>query len=148
MRRDVPGFKRPLLSWFDEKLLCSFRVRPFLGSPGYPRNPDLEPLSPSHLEALQVVADIANDIALTFEFKTGDIQYIHNLSILHAREAFETLGSGKTRRHLLRVILKDDELAWKMPPSLEAAVDGMFDHKAEDEIFPWSAEPLSYLAWP
>ena len=148
MRKDVPSFKRPLLSWFDGKLLCSFRVRPFLGSPGYPRNPALEPLSARQLEALKVVADIANDVALAFDFKTGDLQYIHNLSILHAREAFETVDSDKTRRHLLRLILKDDELAWKVPPSLAPLVDDMYEHRAEDEIFPWSAEPLAYVAVP
>lgn len=88
---------------------------------------------------------IADDISFKFEFQTGDIQFLNNFSILHAREEFRRAEGGETRRHLLRLVLKDEELGWAIPPIMQEAVHQMFEHDAEDEKFIWSPEPLPYV---
>ncbi|KAI0399867.1 Clavaminate synthase-like protein [Xylaria palmicola] len=140
-----PSFNRPLISEVDEKLICNYRIRPFQGTPGYPRNPELGPLPAHHEEALDIVGQIAQRLCLGFEFKTGDIQFVNNLSILHAREEFKRAEGAGSRRHLLRLVQRDDEFAWKLPRELAEATDKMFAHKPEDEVFPWSPEPLPYV---
>ncbi|GAP84013.1 putative taurine catabolism dioxygenase [Rosellinia necatrix] len=141
----TPSFTRPLLSEVDGKLICNYRIRPFQGTPGYPRNPALGPLPPHHEEALDIVGKIAERLCLGFEFKTGDIQFVNNLSILHAREEFKRAEGADSRRHLLRLVQRDDELAWKLPREMSEAMDRMFLHEPDDETFPWSPEPLPYV---
>ncbi|KAI1127101.1 Clavaminate synthase-like protein [Nemania abortiva] len=140
-----PSFMRPLLVEEDGKLICNYRIRPFQGTPGYPRNPELGPLPPHHEEALDIVGKIAEKLCLKFEFKTGDIQFVNNLSILHAREEFRRAEGDDSRRHLLRLVQMDDEFAWKVPGELNEAMDRMFTHDPDDEKFPWNPEPLPYV---
>jgi len=140
-----PSFTRPLLVEQDGKLICNYRIRPFLGTPGYPRNAALGPLPARQEEALNVVGKIADELCLRFEFKTGDIQFINNLSILHAREEFRCAEGDNMRRHLLRLVQMDDELGWDVPPAMREAMGKMFDHEPEHEKFIWSPEPLPYV---
>lgn len=140
-----PSFERPLLLEHNGKTICNYRIRPFLGTPGYPRNVSLGKLPDEQAEALSVVGDIADEVCLKFEFQTGDIQFINNLSILHAREAFQRAQGDDTRRHLLRLVLRDDELRWSIPPVMKDAMDQMFEHGPENETFVWSPEPLPYV---
>jgi hypothetical protein len=140
-----PSFERPLLLEHQGRLICNYRIRPFLGTPGYPRNGALGPLPAHQEEALAVVGRIADEVALKFEFQTGDLQFLNNLSILHAREEFQPAAGENKRRHLLRLVQKDDELGWALPEEMREAVDRMFKHEPEEEKFIWSPEPLPYV---
>jgi hypothetical protein len=98
-----------------------------------------------HAEALDVVAELADEMCHRFQFQTGDIQFLNNLSILHAREEFQQSEGGDNRRHLLRLVQKDDELAWELSGELKDVTDRMYDHEPESEEFIWSPEPLPYV---
>jgi hypothetical protein len=101
---------------------------------------------PAHqAEALDVVGKLADEMCLRFEFQTGDIQFLNNLSILHAREEFQRSEGGDSRRHLLRLVQMDDENRWKLPDEMESTMGRMFDHEPKDEQFIWSPEPLPYV---
>ncbi|RCH83872.1 hypothetical protein CU097_000202, partial [Rhizopus azygosporus] len=65
----------------------------------------------------------------------GDIQYINNLSIFHARDGYT--DSPKNTRHLLRHWLHPDN-AWKLPPQLESTWNKIY-HQEREEIFPLEA---------
>ena len=129
----------------EGKLFCIYGIRPFLGTPGYPRNSELGPLPQHQEEALDVVGKIADELALKFHFQTGDIQYSNNLSMLHAREEFTRATDDNNRRHLLRIVLRDDEYGWNMPDALRPVMQNMFEHEPDEERFPWSPEPLPYV---
>lgn len=95
---------------------------------------------------MDVVGRIAEEISLKFQFRTGDVQFLNNLSILHAREEFRRAdGNGSKRRHLLRLVQRDDEFGWKLPADMGEVMEKMFAHKPEDEKFIWSPEPLPYV---
>ena len=56
-------------------------------------------------EALDFVQDVANrpELRLPMHFAEGDMQFINNHAILHAREAYEDFDDPEMKRHLLRM---------------------------------------------
>jgi hypothetical protein len=64
-------------------------------------------LTTRQIEALELLEGIANDPAfhLTMDFEPGDIQFLNNGRILHARESYEDWEDPDKRRHLLRLWL-------------------------------------------
>jgi hypothetical protein len=71
------------------------------------RFPDVAPLTPSQVEALNLFDELANDprLNLMMELQPGDIQLVHNHTILHDRTAFEDYPEPERKRHLLRLWL-------------------------------------------
>jgi hypothetical protein len=74
------------------------------------RFPEARRLTPEDVEALDMFAALANDPELRLEmsFMPGDIQILHNHTILHARSAYEDWPEPERKRHLLRL--------WLCPP--------------------------------
>src|SRR4029453_17092840 len=64
------------------------------------------PTSP-HGEALDMFHSLANDpqLNLFMEFKPGDVQLVHNHTMLHDRTGFVDWPEPERRRHLLRLWL-------------------------------------------
>ncbi|HEX6044509.1 MAG TPA: TauD/TfdA family dioxygenase [Pyrinomonadaceae bacterium] len=71
------------------------------------RFPDVAPLTPLQIEALDLLDELANDpkLNLMMELQPGDIQLVHNHTILHDRTAFEDHPEPDRKRHLLRLWL-------------------------------------------
>lgn len=69
------------------------------------------PLTSLQIEALNLFDELANDpqLNLTMELQPGDIQLVHNHTILHDRTAFEDYPEPERKRHLLRL--------WLAPPT-------------------------------
>lgn len=69
------------------------------------------PLTPRQIEALDLFDALANDpqLNLIMELQPGDIQFVHNHTILHDRTAFEDYPEPERKRHLLRL--------WLAPPN-------------------------------
>jgi hypothetical protein len=55
----------------------------------------------------------ANQIAI--EAKDGDMLFVNNHAVLHSREGFEDVGVVEKQRYLVRMWLKNGELAWELP---------------------------------
>ena len=58
-------------------------------------------------EALDMLAELAGDpeLRLDMDFQPGDIQLLHNHTILHSRTAYEDWPEPERKRHLLRLWL-------------------------------------------
>ena len=71
------------------------------------RFPGVPPLTPQQIEALDLLDQLANDpkLNLMMELEPGDIQLVHNHTILHDRTAFEDFPEPERKRHLLRLWL-------------------------------------------
>lgn len=71
------------------------------------RHPEAPRLTSEQREAMELVEAIANDPAfhLEMDFQPGDVQFLNNARILHAREAYEDHDDPAQRRHLLRLWL-------------------------------------------
>jgi hypothetical protein len=74
------------------------------------RFPDAPRLSDEDFEALDLFGTLAGDpeLRLDMDFQPGDIQFLHNHTILHARSAYEDWPEVEKKRHLLRL--------WLCPP--------------------------------
>jgi hypothetical protein len=74
-------------------------------------------LTPQTREALDMFDALSNDPTLHFlmELQVGDIQLVHNHTLLHDRTGFEDWSEPERRRHLLRLWLAPHE-ARPLPP--------------------------------
>ena len=68
-------------------------------------------LSDAQREALDLVQEIANrpELMLTLEFQEGDMQFINNHTLLHAREEYEDYDDPAMKRNLMRMWIAVNE---------------------------------------
>jgi Taurine catabolism dioxygenase TauD, TfdA family len=109
-----PYFCIPVFNWFAG-LLSTIYQRSYIESAR--RFPEVPPLTPAQIEALDLFDELANDPALHFcmELQAGDIQLVHNHTLLHDRTAFEDWPEPERKRHLLRLWLAP-KAARPLPP--------------------------------
>jgi hypothetical protein len=102
-----PYFTIPVFNYHDG-LIAAIYQRQYIESAR--RFPGVAALSPLQTEALDLLDELANDpkLNLMMELQPGDIQLVHNHTILHDRTAFEDYPEPKRKRHLLRL--------WLAPP--------------------------------
>ncbi|KAJ6089771.1 hypothetical protein N7467_004987 [Penicillium canescens] len=136
-----PYFQRPLLyhqpatEEAPERVVIQYSRRTFTGFGALPRSVNIPPITEAQAEALDALHFLADKHSLELDIKKGDIQYINNLSIFHARRGFK--DNVLERRHLLRLWLRDPEYAWITPEPLQERWQGLYQGvTAEKEVFP------------
>jgi hypothetical protein len=99
-----PFFRIPVFNWHAD-LLSAIYHRPYIESAR--RFEEVPPLTAAQIDALDAFDALANDPALHFfmEFRAGDVQLVHNHTLLHDRTAFEDWPEPERKRHLLRLWL-------------------------------------------
>jgi hypothetical protein len=90
-------------------------------------------LSASQVHALAVVEDLARRCSAKLDRQQGDIQFVNNLSIMHARSAYGK-KNGRSTRHLLRMFLRDPENAWEKPKAWSKKFDDPFTPGRRQEL--------------
>jgi|TARA_R110002003_G_scaffold129_4_gene12087 hypothetical protein len=119
-------------------MIIQYARRTFTGFQGLPRSKDIPPLSEAQAEALDALHFLAEKHALGLDFKKGDVQFVNNLSIFHARDGFT--NSTEKQRHLVRLWLRDPELAWQIPKALTGRWDKVYAGvTAEGQVWPLDA---------
>lgn len=56
---------------------------------------------------------------VTFTMSSGDMVFYNNLAVLHGRNAFEDSAGKSGKRHIMRLWIRNEELAWKTPEALK-----------------------------
>ena len=74
----------------------------------------------------------------------GDMIFFNNLSMLHARDSFIDDTTVGRKRHLLRLILRNEEMAYELPKQLEQTWAELYDHPVEEEIFPVKSKLFTF----
>ena len=99
-----PYFEIPVFTWHAGLLNIMYQ-RQYIESAQ--RFPDAMRLSDDHLAALDLFDELANDadLSLSMRLEPGDMQFVHNHSLLHDRTGFEDWPEPSRRRHLLRLWL-------------------------------------------
>lgn len=128
---DPPYTLRPVLFHHDCKIIIQYARRNFTGFLGLPRSTSIPPLTEAQAEALDTIHFLAEKYNLGLNFQKGDIQYINNLSVFHARDGF--VDTPEKTRHLLRLWLRNEELAWKLPEKLEPIWKRLYYSATPDE---------------
>jgi hypothetical protein len=103
-----PYFNIPVFT-YHAGLVSAIYQRQYIESAR--RFPDVASLSEKQIEALDLFDELANDpkLHLLMDLEPGDIQLVHNHTILHDRTAFEDFPEPDRKRHLLRL--------WLAPPN-------------------------------
>lgn len=127
---------QPLFYVHDNKLVVNYQKRPLRGTHEEPRDERLMPLSDAQVKAIEIVDQLAFKHALPVVQQAGDIHVFNNLCLLHARSAFKDHGDVTGRRHLQRLIFRDEESGWEIPEMLQETWAEYYDHAPEREVFP------------
>ncbi|PLB36033.1 TauD/TfdA family dioxygenase [Aspergillus candidus] len=77
----------------------------------------IPPLSAAQVEALEVLEATCNRVSLHMILEVGDIQFVSNSHVLHARTAYTDHAPPTPRRHLMRLWLAtpEHEGGWRLP---------------------------------
>ena len=94
-------------------------------------NPEL--LSPAQKRALETVQRIAEEVCIELDHEAGDIQFVNNLALLHARNSFE--DSSDKARHIMRLGLRDRQYGWALPKRYKGLTESAF-RRAEEQNIP------------
>ncbi|KAF8649399.1 hypothetical protein AX16_005840 [Volvariella volvacea WC 439] len=129
---------RPLLYFSDPHVIIQYSRRHFTGYGAQKRNPEIPPITEAQAEALDAIHFLAEKYSLGLNFQKGDIQYINSLGLLHARDAFK--DDAEYTRHLIRLWLRNDELAWKTPKELEPIWKRLYSVGPDQQRFPLEPE--------
>jgi hypothetical protein len=88
-------------------------------------NPEIPPLSDAQVRAMEILETICKRESLHMILDPGDIQFLSNSHVFHARTAYKDWAPGavdesgkpRIRRHLMRLWLSvpQDEGGWKLP---------------------------------
>lgn len=101
------------------------------------------PLTGEQEAALAELQKAARKHQVRLDNRPGDLVYINNWSVLHAREAYQ---DGETSsRHLVRLWLRNDELGWPIPDSMRDPWESAFGQKAHailNRSYPLAPMPI------
>jgi hypothetical protein len=103
-----PFFEIPVFTW-HASMMSTIYQRQYIDSAQ--RFEGAMRLTPQHVEALDCFDALANDARLNFlmRLEAGDMQFVHNHTLLHDRTAFEDWAEPERKRHLLRLWLSSPE---------------------------------------
>jgi len=98
-------FELPVFNWHEGLLSTFGPLRPYIESAQ--RYDDVPAMSSAQLQALDLLDGATRDPAfrLDLPFERGDIQFVHNHLILHARTEYEDWPEPERKRHLVRLWL-------------------------------------------
>ena len=119
----APFYEAPVFNEYQGQVSVLYS-RQYIGSAQ--RFLEARRLSAEDIEALDMFAELANDpeLRLDMNFMPGDIQFLHNHTILHARTAYEDWPQPERKRHLLRLWLAPRE-ARPLPPVFAEIYGGL-----------------------
>ena len=94
----------PVFNWYEGQLSALYARRYIESARRFPEIPEL---TEQQLAALDLFDELANDPAISMQmtFEPGDMQWVHNHTMLHDRTSFEDWPELEKKRHLLRLWL-------------------------------------------
>lgn len=99
-----PWHDIPVFNWYEGQLSALYARRYIESARRFPEIPEL---TAEQRAALDLFDELANDpsIDMEMDFQPGDMQWVHNHTMLHDRTAFEDWPEPERKRHLLRLWL-------------------------------------------
>ncbi|KAF3920647.1 hypothetical protein ABW21_db0205870 [Orbilia brochopaga] len=130
------------------RILTSLSPRLLSGSIIHPRAANIPALTSAQQFALTAIESAAKEFSITTTLAAGDIVFLNNLTVMHSRTAYQdSLDLPATsHRHLMRLFLRNEELAWPTPRALRLDWARVFGDPDDDTEL-WVADNVrDYLA--
>lgn len=127
----------PTLFFSKDKPICQLVKAPLLGTPLIRRDTSMPAVTARQLHALNTIEEIAKRVCAKLDRQQGDIQFINNLSIMHARDSYHGTSGKSSSRHLLRMFLRDPRNAWDKP--------ARYRHNFDDPFMPGRPQNLPVI---
>lgn len=86
--------------------MIQYARRTFTGYWGLPRSANVPPITEAQAEALDALHFLAEKHAVSLDFRQGDVQYVNNLSIFHARMGFTDTPEHQYVKPLLTTLIE------------------------------------------
>ena len=104
-----PYYEMPIFTRHGDRLFMRY-IRTYIDSAR--RHPDVPPLTPEYIEAFDMVDRLAHDpdFNVYMDFEPGDMQFVNNYHVLHARTAYEDYPEPDRKRFLKRLWLETRKL--------------------------------------
>ena len=119
----------------SERIALQYARRYFTGYGALPRSTSIPPITEAQAEALDTLHFLGEKFNVGLDFRQGDVQYVNNLAVFHARDGFT--DTREQTRHLVRLWLRDPEEAWETPGELREKWDGLYKGVTEEgQVFP------------
>lgn len=93
------------------------------------QNSENQQLTPEQKNALSAIELRACKHKFRLELQPGDLVFINNLEVLHARESY--IDNEFSSRHLVRLWLRNSELGRPIPDSMKMPWDDVYGNGAE-----------------
>lgn len=78
-------------------------------------------LTEAQAKALNAVHFALRKHCVKFAMQEGDLRFVSNLGLLHSREGFSDKNVVESRRHVMRLWLRNNTMTWELPPALQLA---------------------------
>lgn len=142
--RNAPYQLRPFLYKCpqDDRIIIQFSRRLATGFPDRPRSPAIPPLTEAQAEAIDALHFLSEKHCLTMKLRTGDIQYVSNLGLFHAREGFVDSPQNKSVHYFLNNILNGADITGLQTPSTQAVVEKRRNGLADSASAPSAVQQL------
>jgi hypothetical protein len=121
----LPYFQLPIFNFYKGKLIVYYENHFFRSASRHEGVPELTAKQVEALDYFAALAD-SNELRMDYILQPGDIQLLHNHSIVHARTAYvdhdeETVDK---KRHLMRLWLSPEN-DWDLPEAFGARWEGV-----------------------
>lgn len=131
------NLRRPILSFHNGQLIVTLHLWPLLDMEGVTRIDGVPRATPEQMEAFEVLQALARKHQFSIPLNPGDYIFSNNFALLHSREIFR--DTPESRRYMLRLWLKNEELAWKLPQVMEWGNRTVFYDDEVQEV--WNVAP-------
>ncbi|OAL29618.1 hypothetical protein AYO22_02032 [Fonsecaea multimorphosa] len=81
-------FHQPATAETPERVILQYARRYFTGFGALPRSTAIPPITEAQAEALDAIHFLGERFNVELDFQQGDIQYVNNLAVFHARDGF------------------------------------------------------------
>jgi Taurine catabolism dioxygenase TauD, TfdA family len=95
------------------------------------RNPQLPEPTPAQVEAIDAVQFIAAANTLRIALVDGDMLFVNDMALMHARDSFTENGQY-LKRHYLKMLFSDPVQSWPVPEYAKIAWDKIYGPNLPD----------------
>ncbi|KAI1125825.1 Clavaminate synthase-like protein [Nemania abortiva] len=135
-----PFILAPLLGFQSGNLIISVDPNRIGPRPGV-ADGRIPALLPAQKEALELLQRTATAQQVLLPTRRGDMVFINNWSVLHARDSYQ--DDDTASRHIVRLWLRNSELGWVIPESMKTPWEASFGLKAKKIINrQYAVEPM------